>query len=110
LRHAKRTDANHAHIRDGLRALGWDICDLSDVGGGVPDLVARMPDHGLPVFFEVKVLEGKRNPKPKKLTPAEETWMKYCGHITYVVTSLEEAISILTNTLDTQKIPTGATS
>jgi hypothetical protein len=95
MRHARRTDANHAHIRDGLRALGWDICDLSDVGGGVPDLVVRMPDHGFPVFLEIKVLVGKRAPKPKKLTKEQELWLTYCGSITYTVTSLEEALAIL---------------
>jgi hypothetical protein len=100
MRHARRTDANHAHIRDGLRALGWDICDLSDVGGGVPDLVVRMPDHGLPVFLEIKVMVGKRDPKPKKLTKEQELWLTYCGSITHTVTSLEEALAILARVYD----------
>jgi hypothetical protein len=108
MRHAKRTDRNHQEVRDGLRNLGYDVLDLSDVGGGVPDLCVRDANHGVPTFLEVK--DGKKPPSQRRLTTAEETWNRYCGEITHTVTSLEEAISILTNTLDTQKIPTGATS
>jgi hypothetical protein len=93
--HARRTDANHSSVRDGLRGRGWDVLDLSDVGGGVPDLCVRSPTHHLPTFFEVKVAVGKKEPKPKKLTKEQELWLTYCGSITYTVTSLEEAIAIL---------------
>jgi hypothetical protein len=95
VRHARRTDANHSTVRDGLRGRGWDVLDLSDVGGGVPDLCVRSPTHHLPTFFEVKVLEGKRDPKPAPLTKEQEKWLVYCGSITYTVTSLEEALAIL---------------
>jgi hypothetical protein len=71
------------------------VLDLSDVGGGVPDLCVRSPTHHLPTFFEVKVLEGKRDPKPAPLTKEQEKWLVYCGSITYTVTSLEEALAIL---------------
>jgi hypothetical protein len=97
-RHARRTDQNHAEIRDGLRAAGWDILDLSDVGGGVPDICCRARDHGVPVFFEIKQSVGKKEPKPKKLTKEQELWLTYCGSITHTVTSLEEALAILERT------------
>jgi hypothetical protein len=91
----RRTDRNHAEIRDGIRSAGWDCLDLSDVGGGVPDLCVRARDHGIPVFLEVKDTTGVRNPKPKKLTKEQELWLTYCGSITHTVTSLEEALAIL---------------
>lgn len=37
-RRAAMVDTNHAAVRDGLRALGWHVEDMSHVGGGVPDL------------------------------------------------------------------------
>jgi len=95
VRHAKRTDANHQAIRDGLRDLGYDVLDLSDVGGGVPDICCRRPDHSTPVFLEIKQSVGKKEPKAKPLTKEQELWKKYCGSITYVVTSLEEALEAL---------------
>jgi len=93
VRYAKRTDANHAEIRDGLRAMGFDVLDLSDVGGGVPDLCVRAQDHGLPVFLEVK--DGKKPPSARELTDAEKKWLQYCGAITHTVTSLEDALEVL---------------
>ncbi len=98
MRHAKRTDRNHQEVRDGLRNLGFDVLDLSDVGGGVPDLCVRSLDHGLPTFLEVK--DGKLPPSARKLTPAEQKWRTYCGQITYTVTSLEEAIEVLNERVD----------
>ncbi len=106
MRHARRTDANHAEIRDGLRALGYDVLDLSDVGGGIPDLCVNRKDFRLPpFFFEVK--DGKKPPSQRRLTTAESKWMEYCGGITFVVTSLEEAIKVLTEEKETQTIPPG---
>lgn len=37
-RRGAKVDAQHAAVRDGLRALGWTVEDYSHVGGGVPDL------------------------------------------------------------------------
>lgn len=41
-RRAAKVDRNHAEVRDGLRALGWNVVDLSHVGGGVPDLLVSI--------------------------------------------------------------------
>jgi hypothetical protein len=93
-RHARRTDANHSDVRDGLRKAGYDVLDLSDCGNGVPDLVVSRKDFRLPpVFLEVK--DGKKPPSARKLTEAEEKWLRYCGEITHTVTSLEEALEVL---------------
>jgi hypothetical protein len=91
LRHAKRTDRNHAEIRAGLRKLGYDVLDLSDVGGGVPDLCVNSECFYMPpCFLEVK--DPKKPPSARKLTTSEEKWVMYCGAITFVVTTLDEAV------------------
>lgn len=89
MRHAKRVDANHAEIRDGLRADGWDVLDLSDCGNGIPDLCVGHPFGFEPLFLEVK--DGKKPPSARGLTAAEKNWQRFCGAITVTVLSLEEA-------------------
>jgi len=93
MRHAKRTDANHAAIRDGLRQLGYDVLDLSDVGGGVPDLCVRNPDGWMPCFLEVK--DGAKPPSARGLTESEVVWMRYCGYCTRIVLTLDEAVTAI---------------
>lgn len=92
MRHAKRVDANHAAIRDGLRASGWAIGDLSGAGDGVPDLVCQVAP-GRPHFLEIK--DGAKPLSAQALTPAQERWHSYCWQITSKVRSLEEAITAL---------------
>ncbi len=72
-RKAGRRDANHAAIRDGLRALGHFVVDLAGVGGGVPDLcvfekttwvdmgrgVSGLASFPTPVWLELKAGKGK---------------------------------------------------
>lgn len=93
MRHAKRTDGNHALIRDGLRKLGFDVLDLSDVGGGVPDLCVRDASFRWPSFLEVK--DPSKPPSARRLTDAEMTWFTYCGAITRVVLTLDEAVAAI---------------
>lgn len=57
MRYAKRTDTNHAEVRDNLRALGFDVLDLSKAGQGVPDLLVSRNGQG--VLVEVKSPGGK---------------------------------------------------
>lgn len=91
-KYARRVDRNHSEIRDGLRAEGWDVMDLSGAGDGIPDLCINLQPGGKigrPHFIECK--DGKKPPSARKLTEAQEQWRKYCGHVTTTVTSLEEA-------------------
>lgn len=85
----RRTDRNHSEIRDGLRSDGWDVLDLSGVGGGVPDLCVRDPEGRMPLFLEVK--DGDKPPSARELTKAEVQWQRFCGAITVTVLSLDEA-------------------
>lgn len=93
MRHAKRTDSNHADIRDGLRDAGWTVHDLSGAGGGVPDFMVPI-SPGIPHFLEVK--DGDKPLSAQKLTKAQEKWHAYAWRITTKVRSLDEAITALT--------------
>lgn len=84
MRHAKRTDTNHAEIRDGLRDLGHEVADFSHVGGGVADLAVRISET------MVLWLEVKRD-KKEKLTPAEVIFKMFWFDYYRVVTSVDEA-------------------
>jgi hypothetical protein len=92
MRHARRTDANHAEIRDGLRAAGYPVLDLSGCGLGVPDLSVLVGERKS-IFLEVK--DGAKPASAQKLTDAEETWFKFNGHNSRVVTSLEMALQVV---------------
>lgn len=91
-RHAKRVDGNHSELRDALRALGWDVLDLSAAGCGVPDLVCRL-GPGRPHFLELK--DESKPPSKQKLTVAQILWKDYAGSITSKVKNLQEAIEAL---------------
>lgn len=87
-RYAKRVDSCHAAIRDGLRGEGFEVLDLSAVGGGVPDLAVRIV-NGRSLFLELK------DPAIKKalqaLTKEQEAWWYFNHEYTRVVQTLEEA-------------------
>lgn len=55
---AKRTDANHAEIRDAMRAAGAEVEDLSGCGKGMPDTLVLTPDGRL-LLVEIKTATGK---------------------------------------------------
>lgn len=91
-RYAKRTDSSHSEIRDGLRAEGWDVADMSAVGGGIPDLfvmILKSPRGGRSLGLEVKCPSIRD--KMKALTVDQQVYFHYHGETTRVVQSLEEA-------------------
>jgi hypothetical protein len=93
MRHAKRTDSNHAAVRDALRARGWQVMDLSRVGHGCPDLGAWRGERA--VFLEVK--DGSKPPSARKLTEKEALWselLKRAGIPVHVITSVEQIASL----------------
>lgn len=67
----RRTDANQAQVMKDLRKLGYYVEDLSQVGGGVPDLLVGTPCSKL-VLVEVK--DGTKPPSKRSLTPDQEQW------------------------------------
>jgi hypothetical protein len=92
-RYARKTDENHALVRDGLRRAGFDVLDLSGAGGGVPDLLVRV-GVGKSHFVEVK--DGDKPKSAQALTKAQEEWHRFNHCDTSVVASLEEAIEAVT--------------
>jgi hypothetical protein len=91
VRYAKRTDRNHQEIRDGLRAT-YLVCDLSDVGNGVPDIAVQPVVGGVAIFLEVK--DPKQPPSKRGLTEAEKRWFTLVPDRTFVVHTLDEALKV----------------
>lgn len=85
--YAKRVDNNHAEVRDGLRAAGYNVLDLSKAGQGVPDVLA-VAKCGASVFMEIKQVGCK-------LTEAERVFHQTYTGLCYVVFSLEDALEKL---------------
>jgi hypothetical protein len=92
-RYARRTDENHALVRDGLRRAGFDVLDLSGAGAGVPDLLVRI---GVGKSHHIEVKDGDKPKSAQALTKAQEDWWKFAHCDTSIVTSLEEAIEACT--------------
>lgn len=94
MRYAKKVDANHGEIRDGLRAMGYEVLDLSGAGCGVPDLAVKVKGRlGMVHFLEIK--DGKKVLSKQALTPEQETWHNFAHAITSKVRCLDEAINAL---------------
>lgn len=92
MRYARKVDANHSAIRDGLRARGYEVFDLSAAGKGVPDLAVKI-GFGKPHFLEVK--DGAKVKSAQALTAEQEVWHSFAHAITSKVNSLDEAIEAL---------------
>jgi hypothetical protein len=89
VRYAKKVDNNHAEIRDGLRDYGYEVGDLSAVGGGVPDLMVRIV-NGRSLFLEVK--DSRIKKAEQALTDEQEKWWYYNHETTRIVQTLSEAL------------------
>lgn len=93
-------DANHAAIRDGLRALGHFVVDLAGVGDGVPDLLVISRAgfsfvfgwvEAKPTFLELKVGKGK-------LRESQKAWKAAAvarGVAVATVRTLDEALDAI---------------
>lgn len=88
-----RIDQNQTEIVEGLRKFGASVEVLSNVGGGVPDLLVGW--RGTNYLIEVKstVTSYGRN----GLNQMQQDWHdKWLGHKA-VAESLDEAITIISN-------------
>lgn len=88
---AARTDANHAAVRDALRAIGASVADTSAVGGGFPDLVVGFRSRNF--FFEVK--DGAKSPSRRGLTKAQKAFAASWRGQWDCVYSVDEAIHLV---------------
>lgn len=83
---ARKTDANHAQIRDAMRSAGAEVHDLSGCGGGVADTLVLTKDGRL-LLVEIKYKKGR-------ITPAQEKF--HARFPVAIVRTTEEAIALLT--------------
>ena len=87
MRRAARRDENHVQVGDYLRALGWSVLDLADLGDGCPDYAVSKPS-----FASLLEIKNPNRPKSKqKLTPDQERVRKNWQGPYVVATSGEDA-------------------
>lgn len=79
----KRTDDNHAEAKKWFHDLGCSVVDLSQVGGGCPDLLVAK--HGQSMLVEIKQDHGKLSAGQVEFM---QTWKGICR----VVRTREQAI------------------
>ena len=91
-RYARRIDANHGEIRDGLRALGYQVLDMSAAGEGVPDLFVLI-ESGRSHALEIK--DGAKPLSKQALTKQQELWHFFNWQTTTKCTSLEQAVEAI---------------
>ena len=83
--YAKRRDRNHQEVLQHLKAKGWAVTDLADLGNGVGDLLVSR--QGFAAIVEVK--DGAKPPSARKLTPKELAFARnYLGP--YIVATTPE--------------------
>jgi hypothetical protein len=89
-RYARRTDDNQGEVVKALRAAGVKVDPrLSRIGDGMLDLLCGYRG----VFSVVEVKDGRKSPSERRLTEAEEKWIKeWAGFPVYVVKSGPEAV------------------
>jgi len=84
-----RTDSNQAAIIRALRETGASVCSLASVGSGCPDLLVGWA--GINLLLEVKNMAGRG----MRFTPAEREFMDAWRGRVHVVTSVIEALDVL---------------
>jgi hypothetical protein len=84
---AKRTDGNHADIRDAMREAGAEVEDMSGSGKGMPDTLVYTPDGRL-LLVEIKMPKGT-------LTPPQVRF--HARFPVHIVRSAEEAVALIVN-------------
>jgi len=82
---AKKTDGNHAAIRDAMRAAGAEVEDLSGSGRGMPDTLVYTADGRL-LLVEIKM------PKGTLTAPQVRFHARFPVHI---VRTVEDAIALV---------------
>ena len=87
--HRCRQDRNHLEIVDGLRALGVGVLDMSELGQGLPDIVAGV--KGRTVLIEIK--NAANSYGRQGLTRRQARWAReWKGSSVVVASSLTDAV------------------
>ena len=90
MRKIGRVDTNQKELVTQLRKIGATVSILSNVGGGVPDIIVGY--KGVNYLFEIK--DGDKPPSQRKLTPDEskffDTWQGNC----HIVLDINQCLAI----------------
>lgn len=87
---AKKVDANHGTIVDGLRAVGAEVQSLADIGKGCVDAAVAFRGR----WYMAEIKDGSLPPSKRALTEAEKAWHEKFGRNApvHIWNSLEEAL------------------
>ena len=99
-----RTDHNQAEVRKAFESLGCSVFDLSNVGGGLPDLLVGLV--GINLLVEIKKPKGTDKAKIRtqfgiykgKLTPAQTDFFKTWKGQKAIITTQAEVIQLVATT------------
>jgi hypothetical protein len=92
--YAKRRDANHGVIRDGLKRCGFEVRDTGGLGDGMSDLIVKHRGTGRVRFIEIK--DPDQPPNKRALTDKEKEVQALLGELYVVVETLREAVRAMT--------------
>ncbi len=86
-----RKDANHTEIVRVIRDLGAQVIDISQLGGGIPDLLVTTGRKT--VLIELK--DGLKPPSKQSLTDDEKEFhAKWRGEL-YIINSVESVVALI---------------
>ncbi len=93
-----KVDSNHGAIVNELRSLKLSVTSLAKVADGCPDIAVGYA--GVNLLFEIKVLEGKKDPKAAALTTEEVKWhQSWLGQVA-IVTSSRQVVEVMDRELN----------
>jgi len=96
VRRRTRKDGTHAAVVAALRAAGCSVVDLSQLGGGVPDLLVGV--RGRNVLLEVKAPDarGRISAGAARSSAGQADWARaWRGHPVHVVVGPDHALMAL---------------
>lgn len=82
-----RTDANHAEVIGWFELLGCTVLDLSQVGGGCPDIAVGL--IGRTLLVEIKTEDGS-------LLPSQKTFnARWRGEAPFLVRTQQDCVDVV---------------
>lgn len=86
-----RKDANHAEIVKVIRDMGAQVIDMSNLGGGIPDLLVAWKKK----YCLVEIKDGAKPPSKQALTEDEKIFHEKWGGELKIVNSVDSAIKLV---------------
>ena len=86
-----KVDANQAAIVRALRQIGASVQSLADIGDGCPDLLVSFRNR----MFLMEVKDGNQPASKRRLTEAEENWIRNWQAPVLIVESVDQALKFM---------------